>query len=47
MTIIDETIGYCGVDCGACGDYTTGICPGCRKTVWPAEDPCPPVGCCR
>ena len=47
MTGIDETIGYCGVDCGACGDSAAGVCPGCRNTVWTPEDPCPPVGCCR
>ena len=46
MKTIDESIAYCGVDCGVCGDYTAGTCPGCRKSVWPAKDPCPPVGCC-
>ena len=39
-------IGYCGVDCAACDDLTSGKCPGCRKTEWPADDPCPPAGCC-
>lgn len=47
MKTIDESIAYCGVDCGVCGDYTAGTCPGCRKSVWPTDDPCPPVGCCR
>ena len=43
MKRIDETIGWCGVDCGVCGDYTAGVCRGCRNTIWPAEDPCPAV----
>ena len=42
-----EAYGYCGVDCGNCGDLKEGKCPGCRKTEWPEDDPCPPVGCCR
>jgi hypothetical protein len=40
-------VGYCGVDCAACPDLKSGKCPGCRQTLWPADDPCPPVGCCR
>ena len=40
-------LGFCGVDCGACPDFSSGKCPGCRKSQWPPEDPCPPVGCCR
>ena len=40
-------MGYCGVDCAACPDLKREKCPGCRQTVWPENDPCPPVGCCR
>lgn len=40
------TLGYCGVDCSACGDLLSGACPGCRKSVWPDGDACPPVACC-
>ena len=40
-------IGYCGVDCAACPDYTGKKCPGCRRSEWPDGDPCPPVACCR
>ena len=42
----NEMIAFCGVDCAACSDLAEGKCPGCRKTVWPEDDPCPPVGCC-
>lgn len=42
-----ETIGYCGVDCSACADFASGVCPGCRESVWPDDDVCPPVACCR
>ena len=40
-------LGYCGVDCLHCPDHREGKCPSCRKTEWPEDDPCPPVGCCR
>ena len=39
-------IAYCGVDCSACPDMSSGKCPGCRHTEW-GEDPCMPVKCCR
>ena len=42
-----ESIGYCGVDCAACPDFTGGVCPGCRKSTWPDGDACPPVACCQ
>ena len=42
-----EALGYCGVDCSACADLASGACPGCRKSVWPDDDPCPPVACCK
>ena len=42
-----ELTGYCGVDCAVCTDYTGGVCPGCRRSVWPEGDACPPVACCR
>ncbi len=42
-----ENIGYCGVDCAACPDFTGGVCPGCRKSTWPDGDACPPVACCQ
>lgn len=42
-----QHIGYCGVDCSACDDFASGVCPGCRKSVWPDDDPCPPVACCQ
>ena len=41
-----EFIGFCGVDCSACPDLRDQKCPGCRQTVWPDDDPCPPVACC-
>ena len=39
-------IGFCGVDCASCSDLQTGKCPGCRESVWPEGDVCPPVACC-
>ena len=42
-----DQIGYCGVDCAACVDLRSGKCPGCRESVWPEGDACPPVACCR
>ena len=39
-------IGFCGVDCSACPDLQNGKCPGCRESVWPEGDACPPVACC-
>ena len=47
MDLLSEQIAFCGVDCAVCSDYTEKKCPGCRKTEWPADDPCPPVGCCQ
>ena len=41
-----EQIGFCGVDCAACPDYLNDTCPGCRESVWPEGDACPPVACC-
>jgi hypothetical protein len=46
MDMLNELIAFCGVDCGACPDYSEQKCPGCRRTEWPADDPCPPVACC-
>ena len=43
---MEQTIAYCGVDCAACADYKTGVCPSCRQTDW-GDDPCMPVACCR
>ena len=43
---MEHTIAYCGVDCAACADYQTGVCPSCRRTDW-KDDPCMPVRCCR
>lgn len=42
-----ESIGYCGVDCAVCPDFTGGVCPGCRKSTWPEGDACPPIPCCQ
>lgn len=42
-----ETLGYCGVDCAVCPDLAGGVCPGCRKSVWPDGDACPPIPCCQ
>lgn len=42
-----DHLGYCGVDCSVCPDCLQGKCPGCRRTVWPEGDPCPPVSCCE
>lgn len=39
-------IGYCGVDCSACPDFASEVCPGCRQSSWPDGDSCPPVACC-
>ena len=44
---MNDPIAYCGVDCAACHDFTSGKCPGCRKTQWDAGDECMPVACCR
>ena len=43
---MNPQIAYCGVDCAACEDYQSGVCPSCRLTDW-KDDPCMPVGCCR
>ena len=40
-------IAFCGVDCAACADYTEKKCPGCRQSVRPDGNPCPPVACCQ
>lgn len=40
-------LGYCGVDCAVCPDYTGGKCPSCRETDWTDDDICIPVKCCR
>ena len=42
---MDPMIACCGVDCAACADYQSGVCPSCRLTDW-GDDPCLPVGCC-
>ena len=42
---MDPMIACCGVDCAACTDYQSGVCPSCRLTDW-GDDPCLPVGCC-
>lgn len=44
---MDQPIAYCGVDCFACADYKTGVCPSCRLTEWDEDDLCMPVRCCR
>ena len=44
--MLNELIAFCGVDCSACSDLTSGKCPGCRKTEWPEGDACMPVECC-
>ena len=44
---MDHRIAYCGVDCSACGDYKTGVCPSCKLTPWTENDICMPVKCCR
>jgi hypothetical protein len=46
ITMELNQIGFCGVDCSACPDLQNGICPGCRESVWPEGDACPPVVCC-
>ena len=43
---MEHPIAYCGVDCAACADYQTGVCPSCRRTDW-KDNPCMPVRCCR
>ena len=44
---MNQGIAYCGVDCFACADYKTGVCPSCRLTEWDEDDLCMPVRCCR
>ncbi len=44
---MDHRIAYCGVDCFACPDYQTGVCPACKRTPWTEDDICMPVKCCR
>ena len=41
-----EQIGFCGVDCAACPDILNDTCPGCRESIWPEGDACPPIACC-
>ena len=43
---MSERIAYCGVDCAVCPDFTQEKCPGCRESVWPEGDLCPPIACC-
>ena len=45
-TAMEADIAYCGVDCAACADYQSGVCPSCRQTDW-EDDPCMPVRCCE
>ncbi|MBE7004325.1 MAG: DUF3795 domain-containing protein [Ruminococcaceae bacterium] len=42
-----DLIGYCGVDCSACTDYTGGKCPSCRESTWEPGDECKPIACCK
>ena len=42
-----NNLGYCGVDCAVCADFTQGQCPSCRITRWTEDDLCHPVRCCR
>ena len=42
-----KKLGFCGVDCSVCPDCSEGKCPGCRRTVRPEGDACPPAACCR
>lgn len=43
----EDRIAYCGVNCLACADYKSGVCPSCRATEWKDDDICMPVRCCR
>ena len=43
---MENRIAYCGVNCAACPDFESGVCPSCRRTDW-GDDPCMPVRCCR
>ena len=42
-----ELLGYCGVDCSVCSDFVSEKCPGCRQSIWPEGDACPPLSCCK
>ena len=42
-----ENLGYCGVDCSVCPDFTQGQCVSCRQTEWKEDNICMPVKCCR
>ena len=46
MQIDSDLMAYCGVDCSACPDYTSGKCPGCRQSIGTEGDRCMPVECC-
>lgn len=46
MTLDLAMIGFCGVDCSACADLASGVCPGCKQSTWDEGDACPPVSCC-
>lgn len=40
-------IGFCGVDCSGCSDYTDGVCTGCRASAHTSAEVCPTVTCCE
>ena len=42
-----ELIGFCGVDCSVCRDFTTGVCTGCRASAHTTAEDCPTVTCCE
>lgn len=42
-----ESIGFCGVNCGACADFAAKKCGGCRPTVKGSNEDCFFVKCCR
>ena len=42
-----ENIGFCGVDCRACADFTEKKCGSCRPTVKGNDEDCFFVRCCR
>ena len=42
-----KLIGFCGVDCSVCSDYTTGVCTGCRASAHTTAEDCHAVTCCE
>ena len=42
-----KLIGFCGVDCSVCSDYTNNVCTGCRASAHTGTEVCMAVACCE